>query len=772
MMIRCSCAGNTPAKAIRPARHDRRWRLCRCAVATSLSSWFVWLVVGTANALDVDVTQNTQRLTPYQVFELTFQHDGEYRDPTWDVSIKVNLQSPGGRESSVGGFFYGSSKPQEPTVVRSEGRGPTRANWPCEPANLWKARYAPNEKGRWKYEYVFTNPAGQTAGGSGTFDVVEGRVQRKGFVRINPDNPFRFVFDDGSPFFPIGYQDGIFDNNANGSVMDASVMEGPFRLDPEGRRPVPPPGAMFARGPSMGPLNGDVTYGRAARAGFNFWRFSPNNFSLKVFADPTDANRATLDHVRWEQAQMVDEMLRMTRKYGLRNFYGIFGYTKVFNDQPADREGMDKVKRIIKYSVDRWGAYVDFWEFLNEQHADARWYEIVIPYLESIDPYDHPIATSWERPELPGIEVNAPHWYGNEPELVSDRVTAERARSTKKFGKPVVYGEQGNYRGRADRSAEGVGGVWDPGSARRMRVRCWTAMFNEISFIFWETSYAKDGHVRNIWIGPQERQYIRVMQDFASMLDRDVRMFEVPLSGAAASDVRAYGLRSDRCAATYFHHYACEQCRKAPGTDGETRHTWSHDRGPVHGLEVTIDVPTSSTGYWYRPIDGAIVASFQANAGRRTLTVPPFSIDLALIVIDGDLPDTDGDGTANHLDADDDNDGVPDDQDAWPLEREEWADVDGDRIGDNLDADINADRLADDLNGDGTPDCEEPDWDSDGIPQSGTIPWDAFPRDRHEWGDTDGDGIGDNADPDDDGDGYSDREEKQAHTDALDPNSF
>jgi hypothetical protein len=114
-------------------------------------------------------------------------------------------------------------------------------------------------------------------------EVVAGRVRKKGFVRINPDNPFRFVFDDGSPFFPIGYQDGIFDNNANGSVMDVSVMEGPFRPDPEGKRLVPPPGALFARGPSMGPLNGDVSYGRAARAGFNFWRFSPNNFSIKVF---------------------------------------------------------------------------------------------------------------------------------------------------------------------------------------------------------------------------------------------------------------------------------------------------------------------------------------------------------------------------------------------------------------------------------------------------------------------------------------------------------
>jgi len=50
--------------------------------------------------------------------------------------------------------------------------------------------------------------------------------------------------------------------------------------------------------------------------------------------------------------------------------------------------------------VDRWGAFVDFWELLNEQKAATDWYQVVIPYLKSIDPYDKPIATSWQRPEL------------------------------------------------------------------------------------------------------------------------------------------------------------------------------------------------------------------------------------------------------------------------------------------------------------------------------------------------------------------------------------
>ncbi len=363
------------------------------------------------------------------------------------------------------------------------------AIWRCEPADLWKARYAPSEIGEWKFGYVFRNNKGDSASGTGAFRVVEGRVRQKGWVRSNPANPYRFVFEDGSPFFPIGFQDGIFDHNHNGSAMDSSSMEGPFRPDPEGRRPKPPPGAMFARGPSMNPQNWDVHFGRHSRAGFNLWRFSPNNFSLKLFAKEDDPDAVTFDNVRWDQAMMIDEMLKMRRKYGIRNFYGMFGFTNAFNEHPENPEGMAKAKRALKYTVDRWGAYVDFWEFLNEQKASDEWYKVMIPYLKSIDPYRKPISTSWERPELDGIDLRAPHWYGNENELESDRVTESRAKQDKRFGKPVVYGEQGNSRGSEDRTADGIGGVWDPGSSRRMRVRSWTAFVNEAAFIFWETSY-------------------------------------------------------------------------------------------------------------------------------------------------------------------------------------------------------------------------------------------------------------------------------------------
>ena len=92
--------------------------------------------------------------------------------------------------------------------------------------------------------------------------------------------------------------------------------------------------------------------------------------------------------------------------------------------------------------------------------------------------------------------------------------------------------------------------------------------------------------------------------------------------------------------------------------------------------------------------------------------------------------DTDRDGMPDASDPDDDNDGVADADDAFPLDPDESVDTDGDGTGDNADADD----------------------DNDGVGDAD----DAFPLDPDESVDTDGDGTGDNADADDDNDGVLD----------------
>jgi len=106
------------------------------------------------------------------------------------------------------------------------------------------------------------------------------------------------------------------------------------------------------------------------------------------------------------------------------------------------------------------------------------------------------------------------------------------------------------------------------------------------------------------------------------------------------------------------------------------------------------------------------------------------------------MRDTDGDGIADYLDTDSDNDGIPDAQEIL-LVALSGADSDGDGIDDAIDVDAtggtdaNGDGVDDsklnlaDTDGDGIPDYRDSDSDNDGFP------------DGKEWGDFNRDGIND-----------------------------
>jgi RHS repeat-associated protein len=127
--------------------------------------------------------------------------------------------------------------------------------------------------------------------------------------------------------------------------------------------------------------------------------------------------------------------------------------------------------------------------------------------------------------------------------------------------------------------------------------------------------------------------------------------------------------------------------------------------------------------------------------------------------------DSDSDGEPDITDSDDDNDGVLDGDDAFPLDATESVDTDADGIGNNADTDDDNDGVDDandafpldatesvDTDADGIGNNTDTDDDNDGVDDAN----DAFPLDATETRDSDADGIGNNADTDDDNDGIDD----------------
>jgi hypothetical protein len=145
-----------------------------------------------------------------------------------------------------------------------------------------------------------------------------------------------------------------------------------------------------------------------------------------------------------------------------------------------------------------------------------------------------------------------------------------------------------------------------------MRLRSWTAFFEEGILIFWNTSFAKDYKnpgAANIYLGPEERAYIRVLRDFIATADVDVEPITLT---PPDSSIRAYGLASARMILGYFHHFT------------------SH--GEAVRSTLVLDVPAAATVTWIDPATGNTLQALSIGSGQQTLTMPAFAVDLALRV--------------------------------------------------------------------------------------------------------------------------------------------
>lgn len=506
---------------------------------------------------DVTAQPAAASVPQFGVFQLTLVNPGEYQNRYFDVLVKAVFRSPTGRQVAVKGFY--------------------------ESSDNWKVRFVPDEMGTWTYTYTLES-AGATDSGQGSFQCTA--AESDGPVNIHPQNSFRWRFASGKPYFPIGLQDCV--NLASDGQIAA------FAIDGEGR---------------SGPVSSvslDEYLAVYGAAGFNLLRFSQDNCSFKLYDD--------LDHYRDAEIAATETLLQTARANGYRVLFGFFGFAQGYHrdwEDDATAAGLsEQEKRFIDYCVARWAPYVDFWELLNERTPPDAWLAEAAAYVRSVDPGGKPVGTSWERPALPAIDIVGPHWFESESEFESDLRVAQQTLSWKSFGKPVIVGEQGN-----------TGMNWDPLSALRMRIRAWTALFQEVTLVFWNTSWSKagvnqgvnvPGSVANIYLGPEERGYVSVLQRFSAGLDADVRIVPVVLS---SPDVRGYALASPGTVAVYLHHF-------------------SDHTGAVRGLSVRVetDVAYDGVARWIDPATGASLSESPVGPGPVTLTAPDFTVDTALIV--------------------------------------------------------------------------------------------------------------------------------------------
>ena len=143
----------------------------------------------------------------------------------------------------------------------------------------------------------------------------------------------------------------------------------------------------------------------------------------------------------------------------------------------------------------------------------------------------------------------------------------------------------------------------------------------------------------------------------------------------------------------------------------------------VRGFGVVFPNPTASSKLELLDSKGQVLAFAQPQGGNfagillsdgRVAKVRITGAPLDNLLYTEPMQDLDGDGVAEN-DPDADGDGIPNDRDAFPLDKKESVDTDGDGVGDNKDTDDDNDGVPDTVEARRGTDPKRVDTDGDGV---------------------------------------------------------
>ena len=510
------------------------------------------------------VIQNIDNVGKNQIVELTVTSDDNmFTNPWKEVEITTEFTHESGKKINIYGFYYDK--------------------------DTWKVRFNPTDKGEWTWNLQFRLPD-KTLVRSGKFvsEVDTGSA----FLKVSNKNPKRLTLDNEKIYNGLGLQGAIKDYNRNGTPLDDWAIGNSKVLVATSSA-----GTNYFRSDKIIDLETYLTtYGE--NGGFNLYRFGLSNASFSLWEEFGIHNKYLVRQGKWG-----DTFVQSLRDEGFQIWMTIFGFGIPFSEtqRPIEKRALQDY---IKYVVARYGVYVGIWEIANEAYISDRLVKFIADEISRLDHENRPISMSWERPGLEEIDIISPHWYETEASFLSDLRTKEMIGKYKDYQKPVVFGEQGNQKSN-----------WDDSSAIRMRVRSWTAFFNEAILIFWNQSDRKDAfnpvlNNANIYIGEKERGYMRVLQEFTKNVDLSAKMIPLSINN---SSVRSYGLRSDEGLLGYFFHHT--------SIEKDT------------SFQLPVSLPQKSSFEWVDPSTGEMVGRGQLSAGVHRLASPDFSVDLALKLV-------------------------------------------------------------------------------------------------------------------------------------------
>ncbi len=496
------------------------------------------------------ITEPEQIIKQNHVAELTFSRDDiDYKNAQHDVNIRVTFTGPNETVYTVSGFYFDK--------------------------NTWKVRFIPGSTGDWQWKATIKDSS-YTQTDRGNFHSISSTAD--GFLSISSVNPHLFTIDYKTEFYPIGMQDCIRDENQDGDPLEQWFP---------GIKKAPPVNPVSLPAYSM---NDYLSLYR--ESGVNLWRWGAGNCAQTLWKELSpDGNRYALN-----EGYYTDMLFESLKRHGYHIWMSLFSFTMPFNQhsQPGQRAIL---KDYLDYVVARYGAYVDVWELANEIDLTDAEIRYMSTYIRSIDPYHHPITTSWQRPNNTYIDINSLHWYDTGCNIHCDINIDSQINPYKELGKPTVFSEIGN------RDAN-----WDATSADRLRILLWIGFMKNISMIYWNTAtsyYVNPQGTSNIYLGPTEREYVSVFSRLIKSAGIHATQLDI---SSSTMGVNIFSQLTSSHLLIYLYR----------GTTSSSAQSASF---------YTV-LPFSGNGQWIDPKSGRVIKSIDIVSGNQTITSPSFSSDL------------------------------------------------------------------------------------------------------------------------------------------------
>jgi hypothetical protein len=571
-------------------------------------------IVPTGPLTIVPVT--TEGVKLYELVELEIQSEVSPTNPfdPDEFDIQVRFTSATGATVEVGAFWYQD--------FESIGHKPIG-----EPG--WRVRFTPTEGGDWTAVAYISDLGLESAPVNFHIQPSDG----PGFVRIHPQNPRYFAFDNGDFFFPIGLNMAWWSG--------AGTAQGDYKKWMD----------LFA-------ANG----GNAIRVWMAEWSFGLEWNDTPLGDYSNRLLRAWLLDQIFAMAEERDMyiMLTLLNCADFNNWQTDGWNHNPYNaeqggplEQPAefvsDPTARALLQRRLNYIVNRWGysPHLLAWEWWNEVDLTPFTDEMLIPWLQEMTAYlrardvnQHLVTNSyairyqsptWSMPELDIIQKHDyPHQMNTTARDLAERVETDLQRlTTIAPDKPILYGEFGY-------GNEGYGNEIDK-TGIHLHNGIWGTTFggNAGTGMYWYWDVYVEAY--NAW--SHFKSLSRFLEDLDLSRYQPFSPLEIHGPYGETGQVFGLGLKGDDILVWLRNADYTVQAVEAAWTAAGSPSNYTYTPPLVSGQVLTLNDMAAGayTVRWYDPRStrwmDPVVVTMQGD--RLSILIPDFRRDLAARIVQG-----------------------------------------------------------------------------------------------------------------------------------------